>query len=188
MASGAQLPASLTNVAGNELWESPKDLLLAAEKGDREAQYTVGKMFNNGVEFDQDFSAAHRWYSRAAAMGHLGAINNLGLMYSLGQGVQVDHAESARLYREAAVLGNSDSAYNLGAKYVNGSGVDRNLVKAFAWMTIAEAANNFSSDAVRANMESNMKRVAERLSGNGIESSYSLAIECLSNNFQDCGL
>jgi TPR repeat protein len=41
-----------------------------ADKGDREAQYHLGYMFQTGTGVDKDNRKAHYWYSKAAKAGH----------------------------------------------------------------------------------------------------------------------
>jgi len=45
----------------------------AAERGDAEAQFTLGLMYSNGIGIAQNFPKATKWYRKAAKQGHEGA-------------------------------------------------------------------------------------------------------------------
>lgn len=57
-----------------------------AEKGDANAQYTLGYMLERGDGVAQDASGALRWYLEAARKNHLPAQVRLGSLYALGRG------------------------------------------------------------------------------------------------------
>ena len=63
---------------------------LAAERGDAQALYNLGKMYENGTG---DYAEAARLYQLSADNGLAAAQCNLGLMYSNGTGVSQDHTE-----------------------------------------------------------------------------------------------
>jgi len=43
---------------------------LAAEQGDANAQYNIGKMYEHGLGIKRDYSEAIRWYRLAIQQGH----------------------------------------------------------------------------------------------------------------------
>jgi len=57
-----------------------------AEQGDANAQYTVGYIYEKGQGTEQDFSAAIRWYRKAADANYLPAQAHLGALYASGKG------------------------------------------------------------------------------------------------------
>ncbi|MDH3639455.1 MAG: SPOR domain-containing protein [Gammaproteobacteria bacterium] len=61
-----------------------------AEKGDAEAQYSLGFMYESGWGTKKDYQQAYDWYSKAADQGHSKAQYNLGLLYFRGLGVDQD--------------------------------------------------------------------------------------------------
>jgi TPR repeat protein len=67
---------------------------LAAEQGRDEAQFTVGRMYEEAQGVPQYFAEATRWYRLAADQGHAGAQLRLGLMYREGRGVPHDFVKS----------------------------------------------------------------------------------------------
>lgn len=107
-------------VAGDE--DTFKAMLVLANKGDAEAQYHVGMMYNNGIGTAQDTKQAFAWFQKATE-GHdaLGAYK-LGCYYD-GQGVGVveQNAEEALKYKliaanEGYMLAQFDSAVLLALK------------------------------------------------------------------------
>ncbi len=46
-----------------------KELLLAAERGDAEAQFELGLMYDEGYGVSRDNQEAAKWYSKAAEQG-----------------------------------------------------------------------------------------------------------------------
>ncbi len=65
-----------------------------AERGDADAQYNLGVMYDTGQGVAQDYAEALKWYRRAAEQGHADAQSNLGFMYAKGQGVVQDYVQA----------------------------------------------------------------------------------------------
>ena len=63
-------------------------------KGDAQAQWWLGVMYDNGQGVAQDYKEAARLYGLAAARGHASAQTNLGVMYGNGQGVAQDYVRA----------------------------------------------------------------------------------------------
>ncbi len=61
---------------------------IAAEKGDAEAQYRLGGMYDVGHINNQDPATAIKWYTLSANQHYRDAEYRLGVMYELGRGVQ----------------------------------------------------------------------------------------------------
>ncbi len=59
-----------------------------AERGNAEAQSSLGTIYYNGEGVKQDYNQALKWYSLAAHQGHPEAQYILAGMYTLGQGIQ----------------------------------------------------------------------------------------------------
>jgi hypothetical protein len=75
-----------------------------AEKGNVEAQYYVGKIFEGGLGTPPDYKSAAEWYQKAAAKGHSASQYSLGTLYEQGLGVTADKAKAFNLYRSASGL------------------------------------------------------------------------------------
>ena len=75
-----------------------------ASKGNHDAEYYVGKIYEGGLGTKPDYAEAARWYEKAANAGHSASQFSLGSLYEKGLGVQADSAKAFSLYRRAAGL------------------------------------------------------------------------------------
>jgi hypothetical protein len=104
-----------------------------AEKGDADAQLSLGVMYDRGAGVPQDQVEAVRWYRKAAEQGNAQGQYNLGLMYRQGIGTPQDNAEALRWFRKAAEQGHSWAQSWLGDMYRDGIGVPQNYTEAARW-------------------------------------------------------
>ena len=110
-----------------------------ADRGDADAQYNLGVMYNNGDGVPQNYAEALKWHRKAAAQGNGNAQFNLGRMYDYGQGLPQNYPEAAKWYRLAANQGVAVAQYKLGIMYHDGHGVPRDYVQAYMWFHVAAA-------------------------------------------------
>jgi len=75
--------------------------LPAAERGEPEAQNTVGEIFEQGLGTESNPTLAAVWYRRAAEQGFKAAQANLATLYETGRGVPKDRVEAMNWYRKA---------------------------------------------------------------------------------------
>ena len=78
---------------------------LAAMQEDAEAQFSLGRMYENGKGTTQDYKKAVEWYRLAAKQGYADAQDFLGTMFSLGHGVTQDFVRAHMWYNLAAAHG-----------------------------------------------------------------------------------
>ncbi len=83
---------------------SLKIWLSEAEKGNHDAEYYVGKIYEGGLGTEPDYKAAASWYEKAAAAGHSASQFTLATLYEKGLGVPADKTKAFNLYRRAAGL------------------------------------------------------------------------------------
>jgi uncharacterized protein len=76
----------------------------AAAKGDHDAEYYLGKIYEGGLGTDPDYATAASWYQKAADAGHTASQFSLGSLYEKGLGVTADPEKAFTLYRRAAGL------------------------------------------------------------------------------------
>ena len=95
---------------------SLKIWLAEAEKGNVEAQYYVGKIYEGGLGTPPDYATAASWYAKAAAKGHSASQFSLGSLYEKGLGVTADKTKAFSFYRSAAGL-SGDYVFVESAKY-----------------------------------------------------------------------
>jgi len=115
-----------------------------AERGNAEAQATLGIMYDNGQGVEMDHVLAVAWYTKAAAQGYAHAEYDLGLKYSAGQGVPQDDASAVFWFRRAADHGDPEAMYRLGNAYELGKGAPMDFVQAYAWYD--RAVSHFPPD------------------------------------------
>ena len=78
-----------------------------AQKGDAEAQYYVGSLYEKGPTGKPDYALAAVWYQKAAEQGHAQAAMNLGRLYEQGLGVPRSSANAFQWYAKASGMGES---------------------------------------------------------------------------------
>ena len=83
--------------------EKVKQLRLAAEQGDAEAQTILGVKYANGDGVPENDAEAVKWYRLAAEQGAADARYNLGVMYASGEGVLRSGAAAADWYYKAGL-------------------------------------------------------------------------------------
>lgn len=111
-------------------WQGP------AAAGDPDALFNLGQAYRLGRGVEIDNARARKLYEDAARRGHVKAADNLGLM--LFQDGEQDKAMP--LIRAAAERGEPRAQYVLGLAHFNAEYVQRDWTRAYALMTLANAA------------------------------------------------
>ncbi|MBV8225364.1 MAG: protein kinase, partial [Verrucomicrobia bacterium] len=117
----------------------------AADAGDAEGMYSLGRLYEYGKGVAHDYTLAGQWYQKAAAAGNVRAMNSLGSLYEYGRGVAKDYRKAHEWYQNAATAGDAEAMYNLGRSYEYGKGVAQDNSKAREWYQKATAAGFFNS-------------------------------------------
>lgn len=102
-----------------------------AERGDADAQYSLGVLYAEGRSLEKDDAAAVEWFSSAARKGHPEATYNLAHSYFYGHGVSQNYELAYEYALEAADLGVALADNLLGVMYERGLGVDQDYDAAF---------------------------------------------------------
>lgn len=108
----------------------------AAASGEPEAQALLGQWLLDRGEAREGFSL----FNRAAAAGHLMALNMVGRCYDLGWGVAVDKVRAAECFRVAAARGLPEAMYNHATALSLGEGCAEDRLAALALFERAAAA------------------------------------------------
>lgn len=85
----------------------------AAEQGDANAMYMLGRAYQAGDGIEEDDVQALRWFRAAAGKGHGKANFEVGQAYDFGRGVAKDRAEAEKWYRAAAAAGVEEDEMSL---------------------------------------------------------------------------
>ena len=124
--------------------------ILDAERGDEEAQFRMGLMYEEGRGVAPDAEAAATWYERAARGGHAGAQNNLGLLHYAGRGVPQSFSTAAHWFELAARQGFPQAWTNGAVLKLFGQGVAQDLGGAREMLELAaEAGDHKASSLLR---------------------------------------
>ena len=154
-------PAKNAKATDPEAVARAEGFLKAAEAGDEQAQFEIGRCYEQGEGVAYDPEQAMQWYQKAAAQSHTGACYRLAMCYLAGErkSKAITWLEQAiALSREgenqSAALGglwsgekkcpyvcahHGEAAYQLGMCYLDGIGVNENEAKAIPYLK--EAAN-----------------------------------------------
>ena len=151
-----------------------------AEQGNAKARSSLGVMYSKGTGVLQDYAEAVKWYRLSAEQGNASAQNNLSSMYTKGHGVLQDYAEAMKWLRLAAKQGHGTSQNNIGVMYTLGSGVLQDNVRAHMWYNISAANGDEKSGEWR-------DRTASKMTSADISKAQSMARECMSSNYKNCG-
>ena len=108
----------------------------AAESGDSDAAYRLGRAYQRGSGVIRDPAEGVRWIRIAAEQAHAEARNDLGRSYANGYGVPLDMAEAVRWFRLAAEQGFAVAQGNLGLAYADGLGVAADQAEALRWFRL----------------------------------------------------
>jgi hypothetical protein len=136
------MPAQADVKAGVDAWAAGDfDRAIAewkgpAARGDPDALFNLAQAYRLGRGVPEDVKRAEALYARAAAKGHLKAADNYGLLL-----FQDGRREQAMPYVAAAAeRGDPRAQYLLGIAHFNGDLAPRDYVRAYALLTLANAA------------------------------------------------
>jgi TPR repeat protein len=121
--------------------QTARDYRVAAEKGDKDAQFNLGICYADGIGITKDLTQAVYWYSKSAEQGNSDAQFNLGLCYENGKGVIKDIKQAVNWYLMAAEQGNANAQYRLGFCYHYNKSI-KNLSQSVYWFRMASEQGN----------------------------------------------
>lgn len=124
------------------------DLLDAAEQGDKDSQYKLGRLFLDGKQYKRDTKKAIAWLEKAGAAGHAEACLELAKAYQRGIGVLVNREKAREWYAKAIDSGCPRALIELGAFYMNfgnseekqgakdlfSRGIEEGLIEGHGWL------------------------------------------------------
>ena len=113
--------------------EGIKWLRRAADKGYSSSLTRLAQELISGEHLSQDYAEAVALL-KIASSRYDRATQLLAYCYGQGLGVEENPEKSCELYLDAAKAGNSIAKWNLSMRYFDGDGVEKDWVKAYAWM------------------------------------------------------
>lgn len=135
-------PAAADVKAGVDAWSrgdyaaAVKEWTGPAAKGDADAQFNLAQAYKLGRGVERDMAKAEEFFGKAAASGHLQASDNYGLLlFQRGE-----HARAMPYIKAAAGRGDPRAQYVLGLAHFNGDIVEKDWVRAYALVSLAQQA------------------------------------------------
>jgi eukaryotic-like serine/threonine-protein kinase len=137
--SSNELSAAMTRQDYARAFELARPL---AQSGDREAQFTLGWLFEKGLGVSRDDKQAVLTYQQAAQQGQVNAQLRLGAMYESGRGVDRNDEQAFYWYRKAGEQGDPEAENEVGLRYLSGKGTKQSDFDAALWFSKAADRNN----------------------------------------------
>jgi TPR repeat protein len=122
----------------------------AAERGDAQAQYELGRAYEDGIGVQADSKQAVKWYGKAAEQHFSMAQYLLGniLLYGEG-GVAPDYTLAQKWLEEAARAGIPAAQRDLGTMYEQGLGGKPDPIWAWVWYDFAATRGDGKANELR---------------------------------------
>ncbi len=116
----------------------------SADRGDRESEYDLARIFQNSARRRND-QRAFALFSRAANHGHVQAQFQLARIHEKGIGTSKNLAEAFRWFRSAAEQGHAEAQAGLALFYMKAQGTSRDDTKALEWLRKGAAGGSSSA-------------------------------------------
>jgi len=162
-----------------------KDYKKLAEKGDKHAQWIMGRYYNSGIDVNKDLVLSSYWFKKSAEQNYPNAFYDLGLHYKYGIGVEISNIHAAFWLMKAANAGDEYIAGSakvyLGEIYERGGhGITSDEAEAYAWYMLAFRSNY---QTVKSNAESHLNDW-RLINKNEFQIQGNLRLEELSKRFE----
>jgi len=112
---------------------------LAAEKGNSQAEFSIGELYLRGWGMPRDEIDAPRWIETAANGVEAENQPRMGWQAAEGYGMPQDFEQAAYWFQRAAEKGRAEAEYQLGRLYAQGHGLPHDEKEAAKW--VEEAAS-----------------------------------------------
>ena len=110
----------------------------ACLQGDSDAQYLLGRMYEEGLGIKKNTDLSIKWKSCAAKKYHIKATISLGILYLWGDDeIEANKAKALKWFRRAASKKSSEGYYYMSYMYFKGEGVKKNFIKSYQYVLLA---------------------------------------------------
>lgn len=109
----------------------------AAEQNFSDAMTSIGYLYEESPDLEQDYQKAFYWYQKAALLNNKIAQYNLGLIYQYGKGQTIDYPQAVEWYNQSADQGYVSAMFALAYLYEVGNNIPQDYNKAIMWYTKA---------------------------------------------------
>jgi hypothetical protein len=120
-----------------------------AKAGNPEADYWMGRMYEDGLGVKKDVNKAIEYYTTSADKGWQNAKLRLGEIYFHGTEVLQNFAKARKWLERAAFDGKSLAQRDLGTLYANGWGTQKDPVWAYVWYEFAARQGDYEAQKKR---------------------------------------
>ncbi len=108
-----------------------------AQKGNAEAQFKIGEMYETGFGVGKDLEQAQIWINKAASQGHVVAGYKLLYWDLKKSGINNDNRDKVKQLKARAEAGNGDAQYYIGKMYAYNVGYRKDINLAQDWLNKA---------------------------------------------------
>jgi hypothetical protein len=133
-----------------------------AKKGDAEAQFNVGEMYEIGFGVKQDKKEARYWISRAANQKHETAGFKLLYWDVEREGLKGKNKDKVNELNKIAKQGNAQAQYYLGKMYAHGVGISKNSDVAIELLNKAALDGVIEAEIELASIREEKQREAQK--------------------------
>lgn len=133
-------------------------LKIGADAGYPNSEYTLGKLYAEGVGVEQDKRRAAELFLSAAIKGFAKAQYNLGKIYRDGEGMTASDALSLFWFAEAAERGHPRAQDRMAHRRLDGDGVPQDDIEALKWAILAAAQGVETSQQLRFQLTNRMSQ------------------------------
>lgn len=168
---------------------------LAAEKGDKEAQYELADFYLYGHRFFPNDGKkmellnpqeALKWALKSANKGYAEAQVKVGDIYKEGYGTIKDYKEANKWFTLAAKQGFYGGYWALAIAYEYGEGVKIDYVKSYMLWNLAVATIPQHLVSLELSPTIGRDSLEKKLKPTELEQSQKMARECVAKNFKNC--
>lgn len=131
-----------------------------ANKGNAEAQFKVGEMYETGFGVKQDMKQAEEWIRKAAGKGHETAGFKLLYWDVEKNGLNAGNKAKVDELNKKANAGNAQAQYYVGKMYAHGVGVKKNPDTAVDWLSKATLVGVLAAESELARVKEDQKKQA----------------------------
>lgn len=124
----------------------------AAEAGDVEAQFVIGRMYARGEGVPQIVSSAARWFAKSAEGGHALAQFNYAILLERGDGIPADPQAARGILLQAAEQGFTPAQFKLGRDLLQEPDTQ---AAGLSWLEKAAAHEHVAASAVLGQLYAN---------------------------------
>ena len=126
-----------------------KELEPIANKGNAQAAYWLGRIYDEGLGVKRNARTAVSWYRKAAEGGLTDAKLQLGELYFKGTEELQDFKKARKWLEQAALDGNARAQLDLARLYANGWGGGKDPIQAYVWYEFAAKQGDHEAERLR---------------------------------------